>query len=135
VVLYSLVNIYFSVYKCIFFGEISSLLTCGVVSLFIFLEKTKQKSVVALESLRFQGRSPQQRKINNTWLSPDASNNFTLNCLGETNAYRNSIKNKTLFNTPAVCAFFFFGYFFLFLRIAKKKKVIERNNATRQSKR
>jgi len=34
--------------------------TCGVVSLFIFLEKTKQKIVVALESLRFQGRSPQQ---------------------------------------------------------------------------
>jgi len=28
------------------------------------------------------------------------------------------------FNTPAVCAFFFFGYFFLFLRIAKKKKVM-----------
>jgi hypothetical protein len=33
-------------------------LNCGVVSLFIFLEKTKQKSVMALESLRFQGRSP-----------------------------------------------------------------------------
>jgi len=33
---------------------------CGVVSLFIFLEKTKQKIVVVLESLRFQGRSPRQ---------------------------------------------------------------------------
>jgi len=33
---------------------------CGVVSLFIFLEKTKQKSVVALESRCFQERSPQQ---------------------------------------------------------------------------
>jgi hypothetical protein len=31
---------------------------CGVVSLIIFLEKTRQKSVIALESLRFQGRSP-----------------------------------------------------------------------------
>ncbi len=36
---------------------------CGVVSLFIFLEKTKQKIVVALESLRFQGRLPQQARI------------------------------------------------------------------------
>ena len=36
------------------------ILVCGVVSLFIFLEKTKQKIVVALESLRFQGRSPRQ---------------------------------------------------------------------------
>ncbi len=35
-------------------------MNCGIVSLFIFLEKTKQKIVVALESLRFQGRSPQQ---------------------------------------------------------------------------
>ena len=34
--------------------------TCGVVFLFIFLEKTKQKIVVSLESLRFQGRSTQQ---------------------------------------------------------------------------
>jgi len=30
---------------------------CGVVSLFIFLEKTKQKIVSILESLRLQGRS------------------------------------------------------------------------------
>jgi hypothetical protein len=30
-------------------------------SLFIFLEKTKQKIVVALESLCFQGRSPQHK--------------------------------------------------------------------------
>jgi len=30
--------------------------------LFIFLEKTKQKIVVALESLRFQGRSPRQAR-------------------------------------------------------------------------
>jgi len=47
---------------------------CGVVSLFYpkgisslcsghFLEKTKQKIVVALESLCFQGRSPQQARI------------------------------------------------------------------------
>jgi len=55
----------------------SSFAICGVVSLFIFLEKTKQsqqmrfvlaktsleKIVVALESLRFQGRSPQQARI------------------------------------------------------------------------
>jgi hypothetical protein len=34
--------------------------SCGIVPPFIFLERTKQKSVVALESLRFQGRSPQQ---------------------------------------------------------------------------
>jgi len=33
---------------------------CGDVSLFIFLEKTKQKIVVAPELLCFQGRSPQQ---------------------------------------------------------------------------
>jgi hypothetical protein len=33
---------------------------CGIVILFIFLEKMKQKIVVALESLRFQGRSPRQ---------------------------------------------------------------------------
>ncbi len=42
---------------------ISFFAMCGVVSLFIFLEKTKQKSVVALESLRFQGRSPQQSTL------------------------------------------------------------------------
>jgi hypothetical protein len=30
---------------------------CGVVPLFIFLEKTKQKIVIVLETLRFQGRS------------------------------------------------------------------------------
>jgi len=42
------------------FLPVSFYFNCGVVSLFIFLEKTKQKSVVALESLRFQGRSPQQ---------------------------------------------------------------------------
>jgi|AGBJ01.1.fsa_nt_gi hypothetical protein len=30
----------------------------GVVPLFIFLEKTKQKIVMTLESLRLQGRSP-----------------------------------------------------------------------------
>ncbi len=35
----------------------------GVVSPFIFLEKTKQKIVVALESLRFQGRSQRQAHI------------------------------------------------------------------------
>jgi len=35
-------------------------MNCGVVPLFIFLEKTKQKIVVALESLCLQGRSPQQ---------------------------------------------------------------------------
>jgi hypothetical protein len=39
---------------------IASNFNCGVLSLFIFLEKTKQKSVVTLESLRFQGRSPRQ---------------------------------------------------------------------------
>jgi len=49
---------------------------------------------------------------------------------GRTNAYKNIIYNKNSFNTPAVCGFFFFGYFFLFLRIAKKKKVTEKNNAT-----
>jgi len=41
----------------------SSFAICDIVSLFIFLEKTKQKIVVALESLRFQGRSPQQVRI------------------------------------------------------------------------
>jgi len=41
----------------------SSFAICGVISLFLFLEKTKQKIVVALESLRFQGRSPQQARI------------------------------------------------------------------------
>jgi len=40
--------------------------------------------------------------------------------VGKANAYRNHTYNKNLFNTPAVCAFFFFGYSFLFLRIAKK---------------
>ena len=40
------------------FCDISFHLDCGGVFLFIFLEKTKQKIVVALESLRFQGRSP-----------------------------------------------------------------------------
>jgi len=34
--------------------------TRGVVSLFIFLEKTKQKSVVPLKSLCFQGCSGRQ---------------------------------------------------------------------------
>ncbi len=43
--------------------QASCLLDRGVVSLFIFLEKTKQKIVVALESLRFQGRSPQQTRV------------------------------------------------------------------------
>jgi len=38
--------------------QISFYIHCGVVSLFIFLEKTKQKIVTALESLCFQGRSP-----------------------------------------------------------------------------
>ena len=33
---------------------------CGIVSLFIFLEKTKQKIVSTLESLHFQGRSWRQ---------------------------------------------------------------------------
>jgi len=33
---------------------------CELVSPFIFLEKTKQKSVSVLESLRFQGRSQRQ---------------------------------------------------------------------------
>ena len=34
---------------------------CGVVSLFIFFRKKRsKKSVVTLESLRFQGRSPRQ---------------------------------------------------------------------------
>jgi len=32
----------------------------GVVTLFIFLEKTKQKIVLILESLRLQGRSSRQ---------------------------------------------------------------------------
>jgi len=41
-------------HKYIFFIDIPS---CGVVLLFIFLEKTKQKNVVALELLCFQGRS------------------------------------------------------------------------------
>jgi hypothetical protein len=39
------------------FFTLASYLNCDVVSLFIFLKKTKQKIVVALESLRFQGRS------------------------------------------------------------------------------
>ncbi len=47
------------------FSTLASYLNCGVVSLFIFLEKTKQKIVVALDaipqergqSLRFQRRS------------------------------------------------------------------------------
>ena len=61
----------------IMFSTSTSNLHCGVVSLFIFLEKTKQsqqmrfalaktsleKIVVALESLRFQGRSPRQAHI------------------------------------------------------------------------
>jgi len=42
------------------FIDIAFDLNRGGVSLFIFLEKTKQKIVVALESLRFQGRSPRQ---------------------------------------------------------------------------
>jgi len=46
-----------------YFFLISFYLNWGVVSLFIFLEKTKQKSVVALESLRFQGRSPRQGRV------------------------------------------------------------------------
>ncbi len=48
-----------------FVCQASCLLDRGVVSLslFIFLEKTKQKIVVALESLRFQGRSPQQTRV------------------------------------------------------------------------
>jgi hypothetical protein len=40
------------------FAELAKYANCGGVTLFIFLEKTKQKSVMALESLRFQGRSP-----------------------------------------------------------------------------
>jgi len=35
-----------------------------------------------------------------------------------------ALSKNNSFNTPAVCAFFFFAYFFLFLRIAKKKKLI-----------
>jgi len=46
-----------------FVCQVSILIDCGVVSLFIFLEKTKQKIVVALESLCFQGRSPQQARF------------------------------------------------------------------------
>jgi hypothetical protein len=41
-----------------FFSGIPAHANCGGVTLFIFLEKTKQKSVMVLESLRFQGRSP-----------------------------------------------------------------------------
>ena len=37
--------------------------TCEPGTLFIFLEKTEQKIVVALESLCFQGRSPRQAHI------------------------------------------------------------------------
>jgi len=44
---------------------------CGVVSPFIFLEKTKQKIVSAFESLRFQGRSQRQVEQLIAWLSPD----------------------------------------------------------------
>ena len=51
--------------RCIFLANFLCRLTCGGVSLFIFLEKMKQKSVVALESLRFQGRSPRQCLIIN----------------------------------------------------------------------
>ena len=43
-----------------YFIVIASYVYCGVVSLFIFLEKTKQKSVSVLESLRLQGRSQRQ---------------------------------------------------------------------------
>ncbi len=32
-------------------------INCELVTLFIFLEKTKQKIVIILESLRLQGRS------------------------------------------------------------------------------
>ena len=38
-------------FEFIWFVYIPPYLHCGIVSLFIFLEKTKQKSVVALESL------------------------------------------------------------------------------------
>jgi hypothetical protein len=40
-----------SIFYFIFFSYISYHFNCGVVSLFIFLEKTKQKIVMALESL------------------------------------------------------------------------------------
>jgi len=45
------------------FSILTSYINRGVVSLFIFLEKTKQKIVVALESLCFQGRSLRQAHI------------------------------------------------------------------------
>ncbi len=38
-------------------------LNCGIVSLFIFLEKTKQKIVVTLKSLRFHGCSSRQNTL------------------------------------------------------------------------
>jgi hypothetical protein len=52
---------YFSNFTMFFIP--TSYLHRGVVSLFIFLEKTKQKIVVALESRCFQGRSPRQAHI------------------------------------------------------------------------
>jgi len=68
-------------------------LTCELVTLFIFLEKTKQKSVMALESLRFQGRSPRQVEQLMAWLSPDAKFTRTILLIptGKTNAYKNII--------------------------------------------
>jgi len=38
-------------------------LVCDDVLLFIFLEKTKQKIVVVLESLRLQGHSQRQARV------------------------------------------------------------------------
>jgi hypothetical protein len=40
------------------FIELPQHSNCDDVTLFIFLEKTKQKSVMALETRCFQGRSP-----------------------------------------------------------------------------
>ena len=50
-------------YQSNLFTVLSLYANRGVVSPFIFLEKTKQKIVVSLESLCFQGRSIRQARI------------------------------------------------------------------------
>ena len=55
----------------IIFSPITIYLNCASVSLFIDLEKTKQKIVVPLESLRFQGRSARQVDLLNCYPKSD----------------------------------------------------------------
>jgi hypothetical protein len=53
----------YSMFYLAMFSLSTSCTNRDTVSLFIFLEKTKQKIVVALESLCFQGRSLRQTHI------------------------------------------------------------------------